>query len=111
MFIFDMHTFHAFKHNWTKTIAGEKNDLAWIWNAEINDKKKIANLMMTIFLKKGRHWERFDELHTERAYSNRFIRNALNQAGFRILGFYHCFEFGKPTAKTDRIAVVALKEN
>ncbi len=109
-FVFDMNTHRALKHIWTKNInAGVEKDLAWVWNSEFDDDKKTANLKAVFFIKKGQHWERFEEMHIERAYPNSTIKKFLLQNGFQIKGLYRCFYFRKPTVNTGRIAVVAQR--
>lgn len=109
LFIFDMNTFNSFEKVWSKTHAGEKNGLVWIFRTEVNNKKKTARLIMDIFMKEQGQWRRYQEEHVERAYSDLFIKQALHRAGFKSIRFYHCFTFRRPSGKTGRIAVVARK--
>ena len=110
LFIFDMNTFRALKYIWgAKTYADSLDDIAWIWKTITYDRARLTDLRAIFFLEKGNRWERFEELHTERAYSNSTIRKCLRHSGFEIPGFYDCFKNRKPTAKTTRIAVAAKK--
>ena len=110
LFVFDMNTLFGLKYIWpVRTHTGCHEDLAWIWRAQFNDRKKIADMRMVIFAKKGRFWERFDEIHRERAYENETIIKMLEQAGLHVLGFYRCFKFRKPGVRAGRIAVVAKR--
>ena len=109
-FIFDMNTEEALKVLWGDVVySGVRNDLAWVWRNEYNETKQSADICATFFLKKGRAWERFDEVHTERAYDNKLIKRLLREAGLQIKGFYRCHTFERPTRKTNRIAVVARR--
>jgi len=110
-FIFDMNTLEALKILWEgQTFADVHDDLSWIWKSEYIPTKKIAHLIATFFVKQGRTWSRFDERHTERAYSNASIRRMLRLAGFTVRGFYHCRTFKAPTRDTMRICCVAQKK-
>ena len=109
-FIFDMNTEEALKVLWGDVVySGVRDDLAWIWRNEYDETKKSADICATFFVKKGRGWERFDEVHTERAYENGVIKRLLKEAGLQIKGFYRCYTFERPTRKTNRIAVVAKR--
>ncbi|PKK83354.1 MAG: hypothetical protein CVT49_09135 [candidate division Zixibacteria bacterium HGW-Zixibacteria-1] len=111
-FIFDMNTYHGFKAVWAKmTNAGVRDDLAWVWKAKLHEGEPMATLRAVFFTKKGRHWERTEELHTERAYPNSVIQRLLKSAGFEIKGFYKAFKLRKPDRKSGRIAVVARKKD
>jgi len=109
-FVFDMNTPEALKVIWGSQIwGGVENDLAWIWRNSYDRQKGLAELTATFFVKSGRHWQRFDELHVEKGYSNRTIRRLLREVGFEVKGLYRCLTFEKPTSKTYRICVVAQR--
>ena len=111
-FIFDMNTLRGYKFAWARmTNAGVRDDMGWVWKAKVHDDEPLATLTAVFFMKKGRHWERIDENHTERAYPNSDIKRFLKGAGFEIKGFYRAFKFHKPDRKTGRIAVVARKKD
>lgn len=107
-FVFDMNTPEGLKTIWGDNCWGEaRDDLAWIWINKSFPKKDIAECRTTFFIKTGRLWKRFDELHVERGYSDNVIKQSLRKAGFRIRGFYRCLSFNKPTAKTARVCAIA----
>jgi len=109
-FVFDMNTPEALKVLWGSQIwGGVKDDLAWIWRNRYYENECCAECTTTFFIKSGKHWKRFDELHSEKAYDNREVRRWLREAGYTVKGFYRCFSFAKPTARTCRICVVARR--
>jgi SAM-dependent methyltransferase len=109
-FIFDMNTPAAMKALWDEKVQAEAlKDLAWVWKAEYDPKRQAGDCLATFFVKKGRGWQRFDELHRERAYPNSAIKKMLRQAGFTVRGFYRCHTFEPPTRDTYRICAVAQK--
>jgi len=111
LFIFDMNTYNAFTNVWSANIySGCLDDIAWIWKARVNEKKRTADLRAIFFLKKGRLWEKFEENHTEKAYACIKIKKMLGLARLEVLGFYRCFTMVKPDLKTTRIAVVARRK-
>lgn len=110
VFIFDMNTFHAFTHIWSKTNAGCHEDIAWIFETDIDKNRKLAELTATFFIRKGKLWEKFSEVHRERAYNLAVLRKLLRLAGFSIIGIYRCFKYTKPDKDTNRIAVIAKKK-
>jgi hypothetical protein len=109
-FIFDMNTPKALKTLWDEQIfAGVKKNMAWVWRNEYDSKTQKAICHATFFRKLGKLYERFDEQHYERGYSNIVIKKLLKDSGFKVIGFYHCQIFEKPHKDTYRICVVAQK--
>ena len=109
-FIFDMNTPHALKYTWDKdTHTDLKDDIGIIWQSTYNPLTKSATLFATFFVKEGRHWIRFDEVHIEAGYSNAEIKRLLKAAGFRVRGLYDCRTMERPNRETNRIVVVAQK--
>ena len=52
---------------------------------------------------------RYDEIHTERAYSINEIDNALKAAKLNVIGKFNEFTFDIPDAKSERIFFIAEK--
>jgi SAM-dependent methyltransferase len=109
-FIFDMNTPNALKTIWgAQVYAGVRDDIGWVFRNDHFPTKNTADCHVTFFVKHGIHWERFDETHTERGYSDRVIRSLLRQAGFTVKGYYRCFTFEKPKGTTNRICAVVQR--
>ncbi len=109
-FIFDMNTARALKALWSQDVyADARADLAWVWKNSYYEESRSADCRATFFVKKGRGWQRFDELHTEYAYDNATIRRLLKAAGFQVKGLYRCFTFDRPTERTCRICGVVRR--
>lgn len=111
-FIFDMNTPEALKTIWDEQVyAGVKDEIAWVWRNEYNPAKKEAACYTTFFKKKNKiNWERFDETHFEKAYSNTVIKKLLKESGFIVRGFYDCLKYTKPTRQSYRICAIAQKK-
>jgi SAM-dependent methyltransferase len=109
-FIFDMNTPEALKVLWGSSTWGDAQEaLAWIWKNEYNGEKLSAECTATFFVRSGRYWKRFDEVHIERAYSNRVLRRLLREVGFDVRGSFRCLTFERPTRDTLRVCVVARR--
>jgi SAM-dependent methyltransferase len=110
LFIFDMNCRPALKILWgDKVYAGCHGGFAWIWQSLFYEKTHQADMRTTFFTKRGKFWEMFEELHSEKAYPNGTIKRLLAQTGFEVIGFYNCLKFSKPGKKCYRIAIVARK--
>jgi len=110
LFIFDMNTKEALKLLWgDKIYARCYDDIAWIWQSLFYERASQADLRAVCFIRKGRLWERFEEVHTERAYPAGDLARMLEKAGFRVEHIYDCFKFVRPDRKAFRLALVARK--
>jgi ubiquinone/menaquinone biosynthesis C-methylase UbiE len=110
-FIFDMNTPLMLRTVGTdqRPFAGANNQVAWIFQNDVENKGEFANLNLTFFAKEGRHWTRIDEHHRQRSYPNSQIKKMLRSVGFQIKGFHNCFTFDKATAQSRKIAVIARR--
>jgi SAM-dependent methyltransferase len=111
-FIFDMNTPHALKTIWGGNVwGGALDDLAWIFRHSYDDANILATVRLTFFERHGRNWRRFDETHTERAYTLPHLRKMLKASGLRVKAIYRCYTFDRADEKTNRICVVAKRSS
>ena len=110
-FIFDMNTPYHLRIVFTdqRPYSGVKDNVAWIFRNGPTRVPDAADLLLTIFVRHGKRWERFDEVHRERAYSNKVISAALRDAGFQVKGLYRCLSFERPIKKTMRVCFAAKR--
>lgn len=110
-FIFDMNTPYHLKTVFTdqRPYSGVRDNVAWIFRNGPTNTPDSADLLLTFFVKRDKHWERFDEIHRERAYSNQVIASALHSAGFQVKGRFRCLSFEPPTRKTMRVCFAARR--
>jgi ubiquinone/menaquinone biosynthesis C-methylase UbiE len=110
-FIFDMNTPEAMKVIWgAQTYAEAHDDIAWIWKNLYFPKQKSAQIHATFFVQnKDKVYERFEEVHTERGYTNTELRRCLKSAGLRTADIFEALRFRKPRRDSLRVAIVAQK--
>ena len=110
-FIFDMNTPYHLRVVFTdqRPFSGVRDNVAWIFRNGPTRTPDAADMLLTFFVKRGKHWQRFDEIHRERAYSNQVITSALRDAGFQVKGKYRCLSFEPPTRKTMRVCCAARR--
>jgi len=110
-FVFDMNTQEALKVIWSGQVyADARDDIAWVWKNEYNAKKRMAYCHANFFVRTRDHWERFYEMHTERAYPNAVIKRLLREVGFTVKGYYRCFSFENPKRDAYRICAVVQRK-
>lgn len=90
--------------------ARENKNAAYIWQNSFDEKSRILTMDITFFIKKkGKLFERYIEQHIQRAHSDKEIKDALKQAGFKNIKSYDCFTKAAPKEDSERIQYVAVK--
>ncbi len=86
LLIFDINTEYKFKNILADNIFTFDNDrIFYTWENNYSEDEKLCDFYLTFFVKEGDLYSRFDEVHTERVYSDSEIENALCTNGFEIL--------------------------
>ncbi len=109
LFIFDVNTPHKFESFYAKNdYILEDEGVMVCWQNDYNKEKGICDFYLSVFEEaEGGMWQRSDEVVSERCYSKEELSEALEKAGFEILGFFGDFTFGTPEADCDRWHIVA----
>lgn len=108
LFIFDVNTEYKIK-----TILGNNtfnydcDDVVYIWENTLED--NIVTMDLTFFVKKGQVYERFDETHIERAYSESELESYINLAGMSVINKMNAYTNNEINSKTERITFVCRK--
>lgn len=85
-------------------------DWAFIEQNHFDPQSSIWEIYVTGFIRhKDGLYKRFREVHRERAYSEKEIRSALVQAGFKVAAAYNAFGFEPASPDAARIYFVAQR--
>ena len=66
----------------------ETEDVVCIWRTEFDEEENQCFYGMDIFVRQGNLWRREQEEHLEYAYDLDWLKQQLEQAGFRDVTFY-----------------------
>lgn len=111
--VFDMNTRAGLEADWNGNCwVQEIGDTYFIQQAEWNAETAIATMTLTCFIRLGRDYRRFEEVHTERGYTLDEITAALKSAGLTLLDAFACLPrigptFEPPGETTGRVVLVA----
>lgn len=111
-FIFDINTEHKFKNILSNNSYSEiLEEAAYIWENYYDEDEKINEYQATFFIKNDQNdfYERFDELHYERAYSIEEISNQIESAGLCLVDVYDDLTFDRPKMESERIFFVVKR--
>lgn len=112
LFIFDVNTPHKYK-----TLLGEKvfaeqtEDAAYIWENYYDEEKQVNEFYVSFFVadEDGRY-DRFEEVHYQKAYSVERIKELLAEAGMEILAIYDDYTNKPCDTETLRATFVAKEK-
>ena len=108
LFTFDMNTALGLASHWDYRKGGrDLGDVAIIGTNSYDPQKKLGTIHITVFKKVNDLFEKFTEVHTERAYSRNEVKNALREGGLKLLSCYDCMTFQRPGKNAGRILYVA----
>lgn len=108
LFIFDINSYHKLT-----TVLGnntynyDNEDVVYIWENYLEN--DIVDMNLTFFVKEGQVYRRFDEHHSERAYTEDYIESVLKEIGFEIVKKMDNYEDKTVSDATERICYVLKK--
>lgn len=110
LFIFDINSYYKLKNIIGENIFIEDTEeIFYVWDNEFIEETDICNFYLTFFVKENDHYNRFDEMHSERAYKNEDVLNKLKLSGFKDVEVYDNFNFDKVKNDSERVFFVAVK--
>ena len=92
------------------TFAATGEDWAYIWENTYHPRLERVDMALTGFLKQGAGYARFEERHSQRAYSEEELRTALENCGFTDIQVYEAFTREAPSPAAERLQFAARKE-
>ncbi len=108
LFLFDINTIYKLKHIIGEhTYVYDDENVFYTWQSDYE--AGLCDFYLTFFVKDGSNYRRFDEVHTERAYSEEEIERLLQKYGFLIVEKSDGDTGAEVTAKSQRIFYAARK--
>ncbi|MBU3227474.1 class I SAM-dependent methyltransferase [Clostridium algidicarnis] len=108
IFIFDINSYYKLSNVLgNNTFVYDEKDIFYTW--ENSFEEDILDMYLTFFLKKDNFYERFEETHFERAYSDSKIEEMLHNANLMVEDKLDCYSTKKIDDYTERIVYVVKK--
>jgi Methylase involved in ubiquinone/menaquinone biosynthesis len=110
LFFADMNTRHFLAYDWGECTFSEQPAYIQVERTFFDPSSDVSTMWLTGFIGNDHEgYERFDELHIERAYPSELVAAFIEAAGLQIEGCYDGFTFQPPTTTTQRLCWVARK--
>lgn len=108
VFIFDINSYYKITNILGNNIyTYNEEDVFYVWENTLED--NVVNMFLTFFVRNGELFERFEEEHYERAYTEEEIDNTLKKCGFSIINKFDGYTSNNVNEKSERILYVVKK--
>lgn len=114
IFIFDMNTEYKYRELLgDRTIAEAREDSSFIWENYYDAETQLNEYGLTLFLpaeesKNGQQlYERYEEVHVQRAYRLSEVKELLAEAGMQFVAAYNVLTEEEPGETCERMYIVA----
>lgn len=109
VFIFDINS----QHKLTNIIGNNiftynSEEIVYLWENRIID--NVVEMYLTFFVREGDTYERFDEMHQERIYSEEDIETALESSGLTVISKMDNYTSCEVLNSTERITYIVTKK-
>ena len=109
IFIFDLNTEYKFK-NIPPVTVDEVEDVFYLWENIYDEEEKLNTYGVNFFRNiKDNDYKRFYEEHLERAYDLSFVKNLLEETGFKDIEVYDDYEFKEVRDETSRYTFITRR--
>jgi SAM-dependent methyltransferase len=104
LFIGDMNTRHFLEFEWGACAVREQEGFVQVEQSHFDPQSATSTMVLTGFVGDDvAGYERFDEVHVERAYPPELVRDLIERAGLRVEACYDSFTTTPPGPRTQRI--------
>ena len=111
VFIFDLNTEYKYRELLAdKTFAEDREESSFIWNNFYDEEDKVNEYDLTLFVKEGELYRKFEETHYQRAYGLDQIQQAIRDGGMEFVAAYDACTRNPVQQDSERIYVIA-REN
>lgn len=110
IFVFDAKTWSFYEQIGDSVIAENREIGSFIWENDFCDEDGINEYDLTIYAQNEEGtYERFEEIHKQRAYPIAVWKEAMEEAGLKCLHVYRAFTDEEASEEDDRIYFVATR--
>lgn len=111
LFIFDINTRYKLEYiTGDNTFVLENDEVFCTWQNEYDEKRNISDFYLTFFCKDKDVYRRFDEEHSQRAYTIEEITEVIEKSGMRLLKVYNDLSFESPKKNSQRVFFIAQEQ-
>lgn len=111
IFIFDMNTLYKYETLLGETtIAENRPEGSFIWENYYNSQEKMNEYDLTLFIKEGDLFRKYEETHYQKAYEIETVINLIEKSGLEFITVYDAFTKEAPNEKSERVYFIAKEK-
>lgn len=111
LFIFDINTEFKLKNKLDNNVFYDvDDDISYIWQNKFNKKSKVIKFEVTMFVKEGELYRKFEEEHYQRAYSYDEISKLLKKANLKLEAIFDNNTLNSYFEESEKVFFVVRKE-
>ncbi len=108
LFIFDLNTPFKYREIFANNVFAENfPDFSYIWENELQENS--CHFKLTIFLKEGQLFRRYQEHHIQYIYSLEEMAELIADFGFSWRGVFDSYSWREPVMETERWTIIAQR--
>lgn len=108
LFIFDINSYYKLSEVLGNNVyTYDSEDIFYSWENIFED--EIVEMTLNFFIRDGELYERFTEIHEERAYKEKFIEDIVKKAGFNIVSKNEGYSYNSVKEDSERILYILKK--
>lgn len=108
IFIFDCNTEYKYRCVLADHVIAENRDEgSFIWENDFDEGERINVYDLTLFIKEGKQYTKYEETHYQRCYTQEEITAALLRAGMELIAVYDAFTEEPPKPDSERLSFIA----
>ena len=111
VFIFDLNTEYKYRELLAdNTFAEDREESSFIWNNFYDEEDKVNEYDLTLFVKEGELYRKFEETHYQRASGLDQIQQAIRDGGMEFVAAYDACTRNPVQQDSERIYVIAREK-
>jgi len=110
-FIFDVHPKKQLEtYDSEQPFVYDQDSISYIWTCHYDRDRSEIEHQLSIFVEaEDGRYDRFEEVHVQRAYDSEWIEASLKQAGFKKVYVYADFQLEPADERSERLFFIAIK--
>lgn len=107
VFVFDVSSQYKLKNILgNETFIHSEYDVFYSWQNRFLEKHNLSDMLLNFFVRNGNMYERFEERHIQRGWTEKELVFMLKKAGFKEISVYDELKFTEPNPKSARLVFV-----
>ena len=108
LFIFDMNTRYKYEELLADNVFAEnREDASFIWENYYDAEEGINEYDLTLFVKEGELYRKYEETHYQKAYDIDRVKKLIEDSGLKLIAVYDAYTRDGVREDSDRVVFVA----